>query len=193
MLEETWGRWSHHFHNQEVAIINAGSPFIFFHFLLFFIHSVTSARAIMLPIFRVINLIQLNICRLSLINTVRGEYLRQFWIPTSWQPNYHFNIDSWSICVSSIYIFIICLSFIFLSSFLSSSFFLFFLLSSFARSVFFSCTSFLCLDNYLLIYHYVILAYLFTDLDILKEGNICVIKIHLKELSDKIHFSKHYH
>lgn len=136
MLEETWGRWSHHFHNQEVAIINAGSPFIFFHFLLFFIHSVTSARAIMLPIFRVINLIQLNISRLSLTNTVRGEYLRQFWIPTSWQPNYHFNIDSWSICVSSIYIFIICLSFIFLSSFLSSSFFLFFFLS-FARSVFF--------------------------------------------------------
>lgn len=113
---------------------------LFFFSLSFFFllseYSVTSARAIMLPIFRVINLIQLNICRLSLINTVRGEYLRQFWIPTSCQTNYHFSIDSWSICVSSIYIFIICLSFIFLSSFLSSSFFLFFFLS-FARSVFF--------------------------------------------------------
>lgn len=107
LLEEMWGYWSHHFHNQEVEI------------------------------FRVISLIQLNICRVPFTNTVRGEYLRQLWIPTSCQPNYHFNIYSWSICVSSIYIFIICLSIIFLSFFLSSSFFLLFFLSSFTRSVFF--------------------------------------------------------
>lgn len=120
LLEETWGHWSHHFHNQEVEIINAASS-LFFHF--FPLHSVTSAHAIMSAIFRVINLIQLNICRLSLTNTVRVEYLRQFWIPTSWQPNYHFIIYSLSICVSSIYIFIlVCLS----SFFFPSSFFLFF-------------------------------------------------------------------